>query len=444
MPRVGQKTATVEPAAVCTARLAINVDDIQRLSPENRRSLLGGRLRFTDGREDQWVRVKVGNRTEAAVEFSCNLLEAATVCDVIRDRDRGIGDEPTRVYVMRRDAWDRLPSATALTVVRGSSCVLSEAVFSVEWEASAPVGLDEHEAHNIWVAARSEAVEQLSEIPSEDRRELLDNWDAAEPETQAERADAPEADVTDFGFGRQIGQEVADAGWYQPAEPAPAFLTPNAWPRGSVAKVRAARQRPVKPLPLPMAKTFQQHHDRWTSCQKCELGRQRTQVVLARGQLPCDVLYIGEAPGVSEDQLGYPFAGPAGGLIDQIDAHAFQEWPHLARAFSNLVACFPREAKREGINEPDGVEIEACAERLRELAHLAKPRLVVLVGSLADKWWPRCVPEQFWNGPTIKIMHPAAIKRMTDMQGELEAQRCIVTIKGAVRRLQNPPNGAVQ
>ena len=37
-----------------------------------------------------------------------------------------------------------------------------------------------------------------------------------------------------------------------------------------------------------------------------------------RGSIPFNVLFVGEAPGESEDVLGFPFVGPAGKLLDHI------------------------------------------------------------------------------------------------------------------------------
>lgn len=52
---------------------------------------------------------------------------------------------------------------------------------------------------------------------------------------------------------------------------------------------------------------WQLHQERWANCQLCELSTQRSQVVLARGQVPAEMLFCGEAPGVSEDATGEPF-----------------------------------------------------------------------------------------------------------------------------------------
>ncbi len=60
------------------------------------------------------------------------------------------------------------------------------------------------------------------------------------------------------------------------------------------------------------------HVERWKDCTKCPLHTQRSNIVIARGQLPADVVFIGEAPGAIEDGTGLPFKDPAGALLDQI------------------------------------------------------------------------------------------------------------------------------
>src|SRR5207244_4450732 len=126
------------------------------------------------------------------------------------------------------------------------------------------------------------------------------------------------------------------------------------------------------------------HVARWKDCTACPLCQQRDRIVLARGQVPCDVVFVGEAPGASEDVLGQPFVGPAGRLLDQIIERAL---PAGARfALTNLVACFPREAKARGENMPEVKEILACRPRLLEFIDLCRPKLVVRVGREAGDW----------------------------------------------------------
>lgn len=194
------------------------------------------------------------------------------------------------------------------------------------------------------------------------------------------------------------------------------------------------------------------HVKNWKDCIRCPLGQQRDRICLARGSVPCDVLFVGEAPGASEDAIGLPFVGPAGRLLDQIVDRAIgstlikgpvgyngvglmDDPKPVTTAFTNLVACFPAEAKAEGINEPHMSEIKACRERLVEFVNTAQPRLIVCVGALAS--------EHVDHGdtvPCVDIVHPAFIlARLPLAQKQMAVQREIVRLRCAVEKMLESP-----
>lgn len=174
-------------------------------------------------------------------------------------------------------------------------------------------------------------------------------------------------------------------------------------------------------------KTWSEFKAKWGECERCALSKSRRSIVLARGTVPCDVLFIGEAPGESEDVLGEPFVGPAGHLLDTIwvealDAHGDEpSW-----AMTNVLACMPRipgDGWTEKYVTGDDIPteyIEACSERLNDFVHLCDPKIIVLVGKLSGN---RVVGQaQFggkydpmnpdWDGQDnlirfVEILHPA-------------------------------------
>jgi len=165
---------------------------------------------------------------------------------------------------------------------------------------------------------------------------------------------------------------------------------------------------------------WKKHKEKWSACQECDLCGRRNKVVLARGKLPCDILFIGEAPGVSEDVLGKPFVGPAGKLLDDIIEGAIPFSMKLA--FTNLVACIPKGEDGVKVHEPPEESIRACFDRLEEIIKIAKPHAIVCVGKLAAKW----IPSQFgfWDAEYFtEIIHPAAILRLDLSQKGLAIQR---------------------
>ena len=54
-------------------------------------------------------------------------------------------------------------------------------------------------------------------------------------------------------------------------------------------------------------------------CQRClALAEGRTQVVFGSGSVDAQLMFVGEAPGATEDREGLPFIGASGKLLDQL------------------------------------------------------------------------------------------------------------------------------
>lgn len=179
-----------------------------------------------------------------------------------------------------------------------------------------------------------------------------------------------------------------------------------------------------------------EHVARWKDCQRCPLAQQRGRICLARGTVPCDVCFVGEAPGASEDAIGQPFVGPAGKLLDAIIASTLTgpQQQEVRYALTNLVCCFPAEAKARGENEPERGEILACRPRLIEFVNVAQPRLIVCVGSLATEYVD--------HRDTVRccdIVHPAAILRMPLAKKQMATQHAIVILRNAVEEAMSSP-----
>jgi uracil-DNA glycosylase family 4 len=170
-----------------------------------------------------------------------------------------------------------------------------------------------------------------------------------------------------------------------------------------------------------------EHVSKWRECTKCPLCTQRFRICIARGVIPCDVLFIGEAPGASEDARGIVFDGPAGSLLDQIVSKAI-DCDVVACAYTNLVCCFPRDAKMRGDNEPERAEILACRPRLIEFINIAQPKLIVCVGGLATSY-----VDHGDSVPCVDIVHPAYIlAHMPAAQKGWAVQKAVRQVRTAV------------
>ena len=113
-------------------------------------------------------------------------------------------------------------------------------------------------------------------------------------------------------------------------------------------------------------------------CKKCRLCTNRTNIVLGEGNINAKIMFIGEGPGADEDKQGLPFVGKAGQLMNK----AFQalginrEEIYIA----NIVKCRP-PANRN----PEDDEAAACMDYLRNQVMIVKPKIIVLLGSVALK-----------------------------------------------------------
>lgn len=189
--------------------------------------------------------------------------------------------------------------------------------------------------------------------------------------------------------------------------------------------------------------------DSWKACTRCELSKTRSNVVHGRGSVPCDVLFIGEAPGDSEDAVGQPFVGPAGQVLDQIIEQAIPrvflecpkgndppyDGPLYTFAICNLVGCIPRTHDGVKSGEPDYEEIEACRPRLERFVKMADPKLIVTVGKMAWEYTEPgvSISVKFHKDiPRVDIIHPAAILRMPWAARGLAVRKAVVNITRAI------------
>ena len=77
-------------------------------------------------------------------------------------------------------------------------------------------------------------------------------------------------------------------------------------------------------------------------------------------------MFVGEAPGATEDQLGRPFVGPAGEKLNEmIKAIGFQRSDTY---IANVLKTRPKENRT-----PNALESEACGEWLRRQIALVQP-----------------------------------------------------------------------
>ena len=127
-----------------------------------------------------------------------------------------------------------------------------------------------------------------------------------------------------------------------------------------------------------MYETWDELEDSIVNCNKCKLCKTRQNIVFGTGNKNATIMFIGEGPGADEDAQGEPFVGKAGKLMNM----AF-EAVGIKRDdvyIANIVKCRP-PANRN----PEEDEAVACLDYLRNQVMLVKPKIIVLLGSVALK-----------------------------------------------------------
>lgn len=172
------------------------------------------------------------------------------------------------------------------------------------------------------------------------------------------------------------------------------------------------------------------HCNKWGSGCGGDICDRAFRIALGRGQLPCQICFVGEAPGTVEDVEGLPFVGPAGRRLDKIIASALP--PEIRKAYCNLVGCLP-VYEDGGKGEPEPADIKRCRPRLEEFIKIAAPKLIVCVGKLSETWMQPGYKDAPKIGkiPMVGIIHPAHILRATIAQQSFMNRKCQIAIATA-------------
>jgi len=113
------------------------------------------------------------------------------------------------------------------------------------------------------------------------------------------------------------------------------------------------------------------------ACHLCELSKSRTHVVFGEGNPNATLMFVGEAPGSSEDSIGKPFVGRSGELLTKMIENVL----HMKREdiyITNIVKCRPPNNRT-----PTPTEAHTCQPYLLKQIALIKPKFIVALGATA-------------------------------------------------------------
>ena len=146
----------------------------------------------------------------------------------------------------------------------------------------------------------------------------------------------------------------------------------------------------------------------------CVLRNSINKIVVSRGKPFAKLMIIGEAPGAKEEEIGEPFVGRSGKLLDKLLQNAGIDINQDVY-FCNVVKCRPPKNRR-----PTKIEIQENLPWLYQQIKLVNPKIILLVGATAleailknkspisilrGKWIN-------WDGRLVMpIFHPAYLLR---------------------------------
>ncbi|MBQ0009561.1 MAG: uracil-DNA glycosylase [Ruminococcus sp.] len=175
-------------------------------------------------------------------------------------------------------------------------------------------------------------------------------------------------------------------------------------------------------------KTLEEIRGECESCRRCPLSETRTNVVFGTGNPRADLMFVGEAPGESEDLSGVPFVGRAGKLFDQ-----YLEAVGIERNdvyIANILKCRPPKNR-----DPLPDEEDLCIGYLRDQVRAVSPKLIVCLGRIAAM---RLIKPDFKitaehgvfaeRGPfrIAAVYHPSALLRDPSKRGAMLADMLMI------------------
>ena len=110
--------------------------------------------------------------------------------------------------------------------------------------------------------------------------------------------------------------------------------------------------------------------------QDCDLKKNASKIVFGDGNIHSPIMIVGEGPGQKEDELGKPFVGDAGTLLNKMLKAIKIEREKIY--ITNVVNYRPPNNRK-----PEKSEINRYSEYLKEHISIIDPQILILMGSTA-------------------------------------------------------------
>ena len=156
--------------------------------------------------------------------------------------------------------------------------------------------------------------------------------------------------------------------------------------------------------------------------QDCDLKKNASKIVFGDGNIHSPIMIVGEGPGQKEDELGKPFVGDAGALLNKMLKAIKIEREKIY--ITNVVNYRPPNNRK-----PEKSEINRYSEYLKEHISIIDPQILILMGSTAmealfggnkriskerGQWKEIIIKQKTYK--SIITFHPAYLLRQPDQK----------------------------
>ena len=114
-----------------------------------------------------------------------------------------------------------------------------------------------------------------------------------------------------------------------------------------------------------------------SKCFLCGLCKSRKNVVFGYGNTKAKVMFLGDSPSISEDELGMPFSGKSGELLGKIIESV------LLVSKEDVYTTTILKCKTPENRAPTHEEIACCKPYLIQQIQTIKPKVIVTLGEVA-------------------------------------------------------------
>jgi DNA polymerase len=116
--------------------------------------------------------------------------------------------------------------------------------------------------------------------------------------------------------------------------------------------------------------------DNIIGCKLCSLAKTRILPVIGEGDHSAKIMFVGEAPGATEDKTGHPFCGRSGNILSELveSIGAKREDVYIC----NILKCRPPNNRN-----PQKSEINTCTPYLYEQIKIIKPKVICCLGNFS-------------------------------------------------------------